>query len=116
MRDVAASLQAFCIDAGAPPPSRATLYNYLAQATMHRYAAADLPPDVLRTVHNVDQTAPIAGDQIVVSAFNEGSTAAMSFASSLPWICLHRAARRRDMRPKARGLLQAVMRCRGIPV
>jgi hypothetical protein len=73
-----------------------------------------LSHDVRLTLHNVDPTAPIPGDQIAFRCFHDGNLHALSFAAGMPWLDLHQARRKRGWRPKSRGLLEAVCRARGI--
>jgi hypothetical protein len=56
----------------------------------------------------------VPGDQVVFYALNYGSLRAVSFASGLHWLSLHRAKQRRGWRPKSRALLDAIVSYRGI--
>lgn len=111
----------FCLGRRARPIARASLYNAIERVPVPALPRASLPDAVLQSLYNLAElagsdegAADIPGDQIAFYAFNYGSTAAVSFASGLPWLCLHRAARRPGWRPKSRALLSAVMKYRGI--
>lgn len=110
---LARSLRATCERWGEPVPSRATVYNAIARARSQRYAVAQLPQAVQRTLLNLDAS-ELAGEQVVFFAFNYGTAEAISFASGLPWLCLLRAEQLPGFRPKSRALLRAVMHYRGI--
>ena len=69
---------------------------------------------VAATLYNLAPDAVVPGAQLVFYCFNYGSLAAMSFAAGLPWLDLRRASRLRGWRSRSRGLLDAVMRVRGI--
>ena len=117
MADVERELRAFCVKHGVRPLARASLYNALDRVHLPVRARSSLPQAVLQSLYNLGEPnggADIPCDQIVFYAFNYGSTAAISFASGLPWLCLHRAARRPGWRPKSRALLTAIMKYRGI--
>jgi hypothetical protein len=77
------------------------------------YDFDELPGPVRQTLHNVAR-GKIPGQQVVFAAFNFGDVRAISFASGLPWICLHRAFTIPGFRPKSFALLSAVMAYRGI--
>lgn len=114
MREVLGELEAFCRREGYRVPSRATVYGLLRTAPAPSYALADLPDAVRATLHNVAPEAEVPGPLLVQRAFDVGSTAAVAFAASLPWLCLYQADRLRGWRPKSHALLRAVMRFRRI--
>ena len=113
-------LSEFCLSRGARPIARASLYNAIERVPVPALPRSSLPDAVLQSLYNLaEPTRPGKGadipcDQIAFYAFNYGSTAAVSFASGLPWLALHRAARRPGWRPKSRALLAAIMKYRGI--
>lgn len=109
-----AEVRAWCERRRLPPPSRATVYNALGRVKPPAFERSELPAEVRACLHNVGDGA-IPGHRVVVEAFNQGDTRALSFASAMPWPCLYRAARSRALRPKSRALLRAVMSYRGIP-
>lgn len=111
--EVTRGLAEFCRASGRQVPARSTVYNAVNRLPPVVYPKNALPESIAGTLHNVGGTA-IAGRQIVFAAFNYGDTAAISYASTLPWSCLHAAERMRGWRPKSLALLRAVMRRRGI--
>jgi len=114
MRELLNELAEVCEREGHRMPARATVYAFMANAPPPSYRWSELPPSVRATLHNVDPDAPVPGPQLVQRAFNAGDVAAISFASSLPWLCLYQASRMPGFRPKSLALLRAVMRARGI--
>lgn len=119
MAEVEQELRAFCSSRAFRPIARASLYNALARMRVPALEWPSLPEAVRQALYNFDPSVPsgrsgIPGDQVVFYAFNYGSTAAISFASALPWLCLRRAVRRPGWRPKSKALLQAIMKYRGI--
>ena len=100
-------LREFCLDRGTRPIARASLYNAIERVPVPALPRSSLPDVVLQSLYNLadparsSDGADIPCDQIVFYAFNHGSTAAVSFASGLPWLCLHRAARRPGGAPRA---------------
>lgn len=105
---------AACDAAGLKVPSRASLYNAFSTIEGHDYSIASLPPDVAATLYNLDGAARVPGRQLAFYCFNYGGLTAFSFAAGLPWLDLYQASRLRGWRARSRGLLQAVMRVRGI--
>jgi hypothetical protein len=99
---------------GRRPPSRAALYNALSRVEGRSYDVSQLPPPVIDALHNLAPAGTVPGHQLVFCCFNHGSLAAVSFAAGLPWLDLHQAAHLRGWRPRSWGLLEAVMRVRGI--
>ena len=114
MVTIARAIAASCARHGRRPPARASLYNALARIEAHTYEASSLPPHVRDALYNLSPEGPVPGPQLVLYCFNHGSLAATSFAAGLPWLDLYQAATLRGWRPRSRGLLDAVMRARGI--
>ncbi len=114
MRELLRELATVCEEEGCPMPARATVYAFISNAPTPSYRWSDLPPSVRATLHNVDPAARVPGPQLVQRAFNAGDVAAISFAASLPWLCLYQAREVPGFRPKSLALLRAVMRTRGI--
>jgi hypothetical protein len=114
LTEVHQELAAFCRRLRLRAPSRATLYNAIARARAPMLAVAALPDGVRRTLHNVGGRR-VPGEHVVFAAFNYGSTEAMSYAASLPWLCIELALKMRGFRPKSLALLRAVAHCRGLP-
>ena len=105
---------AACHAAGLKAPSRASLYNALSTIDGHVYSIAALPADVVAALYNLDSAGVVPGRQLVFYCFNHGGLTALAFAAAMPWLDLYQANRLRGWRPRSRGLLQAVMRVRGI--
>ncbi len=103
-----------CAAAGLRVPSRASLYNAFAAIEGHSYAIQSLPPDVVSVLYNLSPTGTVPGRQLAFYCFNYGSLTAVSHGAGLPWLDLYQARRLRGWRPRSRGLLDAVMRVRGI--
>jgi hypothetical protein len=99
---------------GMRPPSRASLYKAIARLGGHTYDVSQLPPHVACTLYNLAAMGTVPGQQLAFYCFNYGSVAAASYAAGLPWLDLYQAARLRGWRPRSRGLLEAVLRVRGI--
>jgi hypothetical protein len=114
MRRVLRKLATFCEREGHTVPARSTVYHFLSITPTPTYDVASLPLSVRRTLHNVAEEARVPGPQIVKRAFNAGNPRAVSFASSLPWLCLLQADRLRGWRPKSHALLKAVMHYRKV--
>jgi hypothetical protein len=114
MRDVRAQLAVYCARRGLRPPSRAAIYAWLPRAAVPSYRIGELPAHVRELIHNLDDAAEIPGPQLVCVLMNHGDTRALSFAAGMPWLCLVRAERLRDFRPKSHALLRAVLRGRGL--
>ena len=108
------AIAAVCARHRRRPPARASLYNALSRIDGHTYEASGLPPHVRGALYNLSPEGPVPGPQLAFYCFNHGSLAAASFAAGLPWLDLYQAARLRGWRPRSRGLLDAVMRARGI--
>lgn len=103
-----------CRAEGLTPPSRASVYKLLATLTTPRYAVADLPPPVREALYNLTDDSDVPAHQLAFYCFNYGDLAAMSFAAGLPWLALYQAARLPGYRSRSRGLIEAVLRARGI--
>lgn len=103
-----------CQQRGLRPPARASLYNVLSKITGHSYQIQLLPPHVREVLYNLASDGEVPGHQLAFYCLNYGSLAAASYAAGLPWIDLYQAMRLRGWRPRSRGLLQAVLRVRGI--
>jgi len=114
MKRVLASLSEHCEHAGSAPPSRATVYKFMAGTSVHFYEKDELPPDVQATLYNLSDDAEVPGHQLVFHCFNYGGMGALCFAAGLPWLDLYQAVRKRGWRLKSLGLLRSVMRVRGI--
>ena len=114
MVDLERELDAACRRARIRPPSRTTLYSALDRVEGHRYPIAALPAPVRGVLYNLDPTAAVPGHQLAFYCFNYGGADVMSWASGLPWLDLHQAARLGGWRPRSRGLLDAVLRVRRI--
>jgi hypothetical protein len=107
-------LRAFCDRSGDATPARATVYSFMATAEIAKYVPVQLPPPVQQALYNLAPDTPVPGHQLAFYCFNYGDLRAVSFASGLPWLALYQAGRLRGFRPKSRGLLEAVLRVRGI--
>jgi hypothetical protein len=114
MVDLERELATACRRARTRPPARATVYAALALIEGHRYQAAALPPHVRAVLYNLDLSAAVPGHQLAFYCFNYGGLDALSFAAGLPWLDLYQAARLGGWRPRSRGVLEAVLRARGI--
>lgn len=95
-------------------PTRATLYNALTMLDGHRYPVSSLPVHVASALYNIAPDATVPGAQLAFYCFNYGTLGAVSYAAGLPWLDLHLARRLRGWRPRSRGLLEAVLRARGV--
>jgi hypothetical protein len=107
-------IAALCTARGLRTPSRASLYNAFAAIEGHAYEIDALPPPLLEVLYNLAPTGLVSGRQLAFHCFNYGSLAALGYAAGLPWLDLYQARRLRGWRPRSRGLLDAVMRARGI--
>lgn len=114
IQDVQLAIRAFCARRRLRPPSRATIYNFIARCPPHAYAIAELPAHVREALYNLDPTGMVPGHQLAFYAFQYGDTRAASFAAGLPWLDLYQADRMRGWRPRSHGLLRAVLRRRAI--
>ena len=107
-------LDRFCRDQRLPRPSRSSVYKLFDRLDGHHYQTRELPPAVRSALYNLAPDAVVPGHQIAFYCFNYGDLSAICFASGMPWIDLHQAARLRGWRPKSRGLLEAACRVRKI--
>jgi hypothetical protein len=114
MQSVEEQLQRYCHERGCRAPARATLYASLLRTPAGEYAISTLPRPVRDALYNLDPGTRVPAHQLAFYCFNYGDLAAISFAAGLPWLALYQAARMRGFRPKSRGLLEAVLRARGI--
>jgi hypothetical protein len=114
MADVQSRISDTCGALRIKPPSRASLYNTLPRIEGHRYSIALLPDHVAATLYNLAPAGEVPGHQLAFHCFNYGSLPAISYAASLPWLDLYQARRLRGWRPRSRGLLEAVLRARGL--
>lgn len=107
-------LGAACRQVGTKPPSRATLYSYLATVRTPERQVRALPAAVQRALYNLERDSRVPEAQIAFYCFNYGELAAVSYAAGLPWLALYQARRMRGWRRRSRGLLEAVARVRKI--
>ena len=114
MREILRDISVFCEEQGLRPPSRSTVYTFLLQAPCSEFRVSALPTDVRPCLYNLSDDATVPGRQLAFYCFNYGGGRAASFAAGLPWLDLYQAARLPGWRPKSRGLIQAVLRVRGI--
>ncbi len=104
-----------CRREGLEPPCRATFYKILAVLPARTtYRVAELPDAVRRALYNLEPESDVPAHQVAFYCFNYGDLAAMSFASTLPWLALYQALRLPGYRTRSRGLLEAAARARGI--
>jgi hypothetical protein len=114
MAAVERAIRDLCAWHGQRPPARASLYNVLPRLDGHTYEISSLPITVRRSLYNLDPHGPIRGASLAFYCFNYGTLPAASFAAGLPWLDLYQASCLRGWRPRSRGLLNAVLRMRGI--
>jgi hypothetical protein len=114
MSTLLSNLGATCRAHGLASPSRASVYKLLATLPTRRYAVAALPAAVRDALYNLTDDSEVPAHQLAFYCFNYGDLAAASFAAGLPWLALYQAARLPGYRSRSRGLLEAVMRTRGI--
>ncbi len=114
IKKILSELTEYCNKKRAKPPARATLYQFMAKTSTGNYQPMSLPMAVQDALYNLDLNVPVPGHQLAFYCFNYGNLAAISFASVLPWLPLYQAAKMRGYREKSRGLLEAVLRVRGI--
>ena len=108
------SLAEQCRREGLRAPSRASVYKLLPTLPTPRYKVADLPPSVRAALYNLTDDSEVPSHQLAFYCFNYGDLAAISFAAGLPWLALYQAARMPGYRSRSRGLVEAVVRARGI--
>lgn len=114
VRELLERLDRFCGARGRKRPARATIYQAMARTPPRTHAVAELPRPVREALYNLSGVDEVPGHQLAFYCFNYGDLAAISFASGLPWLALYQAARLPGWRPRSRGLLDAVLRSRGI--
>jgi hypothetical protein len=114
MSELLSSVGARCRAEGLAPPSRASVYKLLATLPVPRYKVADVPPSVRAALYNLTDDSEVPAHQLAFYCFNYGDLSAISFAAGLPWLALYQAARMPGYRSRSRGLIEAVMRARGI--
>jgi len=114
MHALQSELETICRRLGERMPARATIYRFMAHCPPSRHRIAELPEAVRQALYNLDADGEVPGHQLAYYAFNYGDARAMSFAAGLPWLDLYQAAQLRGWRPRSFGVLQAVMRRRGI--
>ena len=114
MTAVIAEVSARCRRAGIKSPSRATVYKRVATLPTTTLRRATLPAAVQNALYNLADDSAVPAHQVVFYCLNYGDLAAVSFAASLPWLALHQAGRMPGYRARSRGLLEAVLRARGI--
>jgi hypothetical protein len=112
--ELLAQLAERCRQHGERCPSRASVYNFLPNASGPTYPVRELPEHVRASLYNLTDESNIPGHQLAFYLFNYGDSRALGFAASLPWLCLFQAERLRGFRPKSHALLRAVMQARGI--
>ncbi len=103
-----------CQAKGLVPPSRSTVYKLLATLPTARFNVVGLPSPVRRALYNLTDGTAVPAHQLAFYCFNYGDLAAASFAAGLPWLALYQAARMPGYRSRSRGLIEAVLRTRGI--
>ena len=96
------------------PPSRATVYKLLDTLPTRSYSFRDLPPPVQDALYNLGPGSEVPGHQVAFHCFNYGDTAAMSYASGLPWLAIRQALNLPGWRARSRGLAEAVAQTRGV--
>ncbi len=114
MVKLVAEVACFCRKSGLRPPSRATIYAALQKIEGHHYAWQELPAPVQAALYNLDTDSVVPGWQVVFACFHHGALDAVAFASSLPWLDLYQADRRRGWRPRSHALLRSVLKARAI--
>lgn len=114
MSELLSNVAATCRGKGLAPPSRASVYKLLATLPTPRYKVAELPIPVREALYNLTGDSEVPAHQVAFYCFNYGDLAAISFAAGLPWLALYQAARLPGYRSRSRGLVDAVMRTRGI--
>lgn len=114
MPELLAGVAEICRDKGLTPPSRASVYKLLSTLAPPRFTVAGLPPSVRHALYNLTGDTDVPAHQLAFYCFNYGDLAAISFAAGLPWLALYQAARMPGYRSRSRGLVEAVLRARGI--
>ncbi len=114
MREILAGIEACCREKGLRPPSRATVYQWMATMPGPSFRVSDLPPAVQDALYNLVPESDVPAHQVAFHCFNYGNLAAVCFAAGLPWLAIHQARLLPGHRKKSRGLLDAVALVRGI--
>jgi hypothetical protein len=114
VREIQDELERFCAGHDATPPARATIYQMMAQLPATSYAIEELPEAVRSTLYNLSPTGDVPGHQLAFHCLNYGTLEAISFAAGMPWLALYQAARLPGWRRRSRGLLEAILKTRGI--
>lgn len=114
VRAILSRLADYCADKAFDVPARATIYAAMARVPAGAYRVRELPPAVRESLYNLAEDGSVPGHQLAFHCLNYGSTAAASFAAGLPWLALYQAARLPGWRPRSRGLLEAIVKVRGI--
>lgn len=114
MRQMLAEIASQCLAEGLSPPSRATVYKLMRRLPVLRYRVGDLPKSVQTALYNLGPDSDVPGHQLAFYCFAYGDLMAVSYAAGLPWLALWQALRLPGMRPRSRGLLEAVVRVRRI--
>jgi hypothetical protein len=114
MKELLRELDAFCRSRGLRTVSRATVYQFMARVRTAEHRAGDMPPAVRAALYNLDDDTMVPAAQLAFYCFNYGNLGAMSYAAGMPWLALFQAARMRGWRFMSRGVLEAVVRVRGV--
>jgi hypothetical protein len=114
VREITARLAEYCESHGLPTPARATIYQAMRRAPTACYRVGDLPAAVRQTLYNLADDTQVPGHQLAFHCLNYGGLEAASYAAGLPWLALYQAARLGGWRARSRGLLEAILRTRGI--
>jgi hypothetical protein len=114
VRTIRSRLEDFCASRVLDIPARATIYQAMARAPAGGYPVAELPKAIQETLYNLSEDSFVPGHQLAFHCLNYGGVQAVSFAAGLPWLALYQAARMPGWRPRSRGLLDAILRVRGI--
>lgn len=114
VRQISSRLEKLCARRGFDLPARATIYQAMARTPARSYEVRALPAAVRETLYNLAEDGTVPGHQLAFHCLNYGGVEALSFAAGLPWLALYQAARLQGWRPRSRGLLEAILRTRGI--
>ena len=114
VRRISSRLEELCTEHGLDVPARATIYQAMARTPSRSYEVRTLPAAVRETLYNLAEDGTVPGHQLVFHCLNYGGVQALSFAAGLPWLALYQAARLPGWRLRSRGLLEAILRTRGI--
>lgn len=103
-----------CMRRGLRVPARTSLYSAFDRMEGRAYLVSELPVHVRAVLYNLAPSSSLPGRQLAFYCVNYGPLTAISFAAGLPWPDLYQARRLRGWRPRSLGLLQSVLRVRGI--